>query len=343
MEKIKMGIVGLGVWGQTHASIYNEHPYAEVVAVCDKDEQALEKMKRKYPSIKETYTDYREMAEKSLCDAVAVVTPDFSHRDIACCFAEKKKHLLIEKPLATTSEDIHAIYDTVKKNNIRAMVDLHNRWNPPFNVAKQKIDSGILGDPYTAYIRHSDIKWVATDMLLWAAKSSIMWFLGSHSLDSLRWLMNDEVKRVYSVKRKGILSSLGVDTDDIFLSTIEFKKGGIAHMENGWVTPNGNMNINDFNFSVLCTKGMISANLSSHNVIQMATEEKTTTPDFLVSHYVFDRCKGLAYESIRDFIDRLIDGKPFRVSMEDAKNTALAILALLESADKGGVPIEINL
>ena len=51
MEKIKMGIVGLGVWGQTHASIYNEHPYAEVVAVCDKDEQALEKMKRKYPSI----------------------------------------------------------------------------------------------------------------------------------------------------------------------------------------------------------------------------------------------------------------------------------------------------
>ena len=89
------------------------------------------------------------------------------------------------------------------------------------------------------------------------------------------------------------MRSLGVDTDDIFLSTIEFKKGGIAHMENRWVTPNGNMNINDFNFSVLCTKGMISANLSSHNVIQMATEEKTTTPDFLVSHYVFDRCKGL--------------------------------------------------
>ncbi len=74
-----------------------------------------------------------------------------------------------------------------------------------FNTAKQEISSGKLGKPYTAYIRHSDVKWVATDMLSWASKSSILWFLGSHSLDSLRWLVGSEAKRVYSVKREGIL------------------------------------------------------------------------------------------------------------------------------------------
>lgn len=342
MEKIKMGVIGLGVWGETHISIYEEHPFAEVVAICDKDEATLDRIKKKYPHIKEAYSDYKVMAEKSSCDTVAIVTPDFLHRGIACAFAEAKKNMIIEKPIATNKDDIIAIYDAVKKNKVRAMVDLHNRWNPPFNVAKQKIESGILGDPYTAYIRHSDIKWVATDMLSWSSKSSILWFLGSHSLDSLRWLFNDEVKRVYCVKRKGILSGLGIDTDDIFLSTIEFQNGGIAHMENGWITPNGNMNVNDFCFSVLCTKGMVSSNLSSHNVIQMVTEERTTTPDFLVSHYVFDRCRGLAYESIRDFIDRLIDGRDFRVSMEDAKNTALGILAIHESADKGGEPVVLE-
>lgn len=67
------------------------------------------------------------------------------------------------------------------------------------------------------------MKWVATDMLSWAAKSSILWFLGSHSLDSLRWLVDSEAKRVYSVKREGLLKERGVDVPDIYLTTIEFE------------------------------------------------------------------------------------------------------------------------
>ena len=92
-------------------------------------------------------------------------------------------------------------------------------------------------------------------------------------------------------------------------------------MENGWVTPNGNRNINDFRCSVMCTEGMISLDLSSHNLIEEVTEEKASVPDILVSNMVFDRCKGLSYESIRDFVDRLVDGKEFRVTLEDARKT----------------------
>ena len=56
---------------------------------------------------------------------------------------------------------------------------------------------------------------------------------------------------------------------------------------------------------------------------------------------VFDNCKGLSYESIRDFVDRLVDGREFRVTLEDSRKTAIAILAILESAEKG-VPVEIE-
>lgn len=340
IKQIKIGIVGAGVWGETHASIYKEHLFADPVAICDKDEAKAKVIAEKY-GIREVYTDYREMAEKSDIDAVAIVTPDFLHADIAVAFADNKKHLLIEKPLATTREDIARICEAVERNGVRCMVDLHNRWNPPFNTAKQQVESGKLGEPYTAYIRHSDVKWVATDMLSWASRSSILWFLGSHSLDTLRWIFNDEVKRVYSVKKEGILKKLGVDTADIYLTTIEFEKGGVAHMENGWVTPNGNTNVNDFRFSILCTEGMISLDLSSHNMIHMVTEEKAYTPDVLVSNKVFDKYKGLSYESIRDFIDRLVDGKEFRVTLEDSRKTALAIISILESAEKG-IPVEVK-
>ena len=340
MEKIKMGVVGAGVWGATHASIYNEHPLAEFTAICDKDEARARKVAEQY-GVGEIYTDYREMAQKCACDAVAVVTPDFLHADIAVAFADAKKHLLIEKPLATTVPDIDRICEAVERNGVRCMVDLHNRWNPPFNTAWNEIRSGRLGDPYSAYIRLNDIKWVATDMLSWSAGSSILWFLGSHSLDTLRWLFDDEVRRVYSVKREGILKELGVDTTDLYLTTLEFQKGGIAQMENGWVTPDGNTNINDFKFSMLCRKGLVSLDLSGHNMIHMVDENKAYTPDVLVSNRVFDRCKGFSYESIRDFVDRIADGKPFRVSLEDARRGALTILAILRSAELGQ-PVDVE-
>jgi predicted dehydrogenase len=143
----------------------------------------------------------------------------------------------VEKPLATTREDVFAMTEVFAKNKVRAMVDLHNRWSPAFNVAHQSVEKGELGNLYSGYMRLNDTKWVATDMLPWAAKSSILWFLGSHRLDTLRWFFNDDVARVYSVSREGLLKGLGVDTVDTYLTTLEFRKGGIAHRENGWITP----------------------------------------------------------------------------------------------------------
>lgn len=340
MSKIKMAIVGAGTWGANHAKIYDDHPLVEIVAVCDRDASKANKLAAQY-GIKQVYTDYREMAAKCGCDAVAIVTPDYLHADIAITCANEKKHILIEKPIATTYEDIHNILDAVERNNVRAMVDLHNRWNPPFNVAKQAIDNGELGEPYSAYFRLNDVKWVATDMLPWASKSSILWFLGSHSLDTLRWLTGSEVERVYSVSREGVLKSMGVDTVDMYLTTLEFKNGCIAQMENGWITPNGNTNINDMKCTILGTKGQINIDTSSHNLIQKVTEEKATTPDILVSHSIDGVPKGFAYESIRHFVDRLIDGREFNVTLEDAAKTSLAILAIFESAQKK-VPVNVK-
>lgn len=114
------------------------------------------------------------------------------------------------------------------------MVDFHNRWSPPFNAAYTAVRAGELGELYSGYFRLNDIKWVATDLLPWAAQSSILWFLGSHSLDTLRWIFGSEVERVYCVSRSGVLKGLGVDTVDEYLTTLEFKNGAIAHMENGW-------------------------------------------------------------------------------------------------------------
>jgi len=338
-SKLRMAIVGAGLWGINHGKLYNAHPYCELVAVCDQNRAVAEKAAKEL-GCKEVYDDYREMMEKCDFDAVAIVTPDFAHADIAICAANAKKHMIIEKPLATTRDDVHAMMEAIEKNSVRAMVDLHNRWNPPFNAAWDSIQRGELGDVYSAYYRMNDAKWVATDMLSWAAQSSILWFLGSHSLDTLRWFFQDEVKRVYSVAREGVLQKLGVNTVDMYLTTLEFSRGGVAQMENGWITPNANPCVNDIKFTVLGTEGMITIDASNHNLIQQYTDHSMTIPDALVQHSVLGVPKGFAFESIRTFVDRMIDGEEFPVTLKDAANTSLALLAVIESA-KTRTPVDV--
>ena len=336
---LKLAIIGAGVWGDTHAGIFAEHPNAENIAICDLDESRAAAVAKKY-GIKEVYTDYKEMLAKCNCDAVSIVTPDHLHGDIAVACAQAGKDMLIEKPIATSRKDVHRIVDAASKHNVRVMVDLHNRWSPPFSAAKEAIDAGELGEIQTGYFRLNDIKWVATDMLSWTAESSILWFLGSHSLDTLRWLFQDEVKRVYCVSKSGVMDKLGIPTVDTYLTTLEFAKGGIAQMENAWITPNGNPCLNDIKCNILGSKGMVAIDASNHNLIQKYTDTSVQVPDILVRNSIHGKVKGFAYESIRSFVDKIISGEEFIVTMEDAAKTSLAILAIFESAESR-MPVEV--
>ena len=340
MNAFRIAIIGAGVWGDTHAAIYREHPLVEPVAICDKNEQRARALAEKY-GLPRVYTDVDDLLQDGDFEAVSIVTPDHLHADIAVKCAQAGKHMLIEKPLATTREDVFRIMEAVNKAGVRAMVDLHNRWSPPFAEAKRMIDAGELGSIRNAYFRLNDIKWVATDMLPWAASSSILWFLGSHSFDTLQWLMGDRVKRVYTVSGRGVLDALGVETEDVFLSTLEYEHGGIAQMENGWITPNANPCVNDIKCNLCGDKAMIAIDASNHNLIQYYSDSKVVVPDIIVRNQIHGRVKGFAYESIRSFVDKLAAGEPFVVSLEDAARTSLAILAIMESAKKR-MPVEID-
>ncbi len=339
-SRMKVAIVGAGLWGENHGRLYQDHPLTEVVAVCDRDAARAAALAGTL-GVSGVYTDHREMLAHSGCDVLAIVTPDFAHADIAIDAANAGRSMIIEKPLATTREDVFRIREAVERNGVRAMVDLHNRWSPAFHVAHQSLERGELGDLVSAYFRLNDVRSVATDMLSWAARSSILWFLGSHSLDTLRWFFGSEVKRVFAVSRSGLLRSLGVDTVDLYQSTLEFGNGGIAQMENGWITPNGNPNVNDIKCNLLGTKGMIAIDASHHTLLQKVTDTGVEVPDMLVKHRIYGEAKGFAFESIRTFIDRMADGRPFPVTLEDAANTSLSILAIMDSAARRE-PVDVD-
>lgn len=352
MKNIKIALVGAGIWGANHARIYKAHPFAEAVAICDMNFAKAERLAQE-ESIPHAYDDYHKMLAEVTCDAVAIVTPDFAHADVAVAAANAGKHMLIEKPLATTREDVLRIMEACEKNRVRCMVDLHNRWNPPFHAAYQSVRNDELGNVYSAYYRLNDVRWVATDMLPWAEKSSILWFLGSHSIDTLMWMFKSRPKRVYCVSRSGVLNKPGVlnkagqpmekgiDAVDEYLTTIEFESGAVAQMENGWVTPNANPCVNDIKFTILGDKGMISIDASNHNMIQKYTDNEVIVPDVIVQNTIFGQHKGFAFESIRSFVDCLVSGQEFHVSLREAAYGVLTILSIMESA-KTRMPVEVD-
>ena len=86
---------------------------------------------------------------------------------------------------------------------------------------------------------------------------------------------------------------------------------------------------------------MVAIDASNHNLIQKYTDQQVTVPDIIVQNSVFGKPKGFAYESIRSFVDCILDGSEFKVSMRDAANTSLAILAIMESA-KTRMPVEVK-
>jgi hypothetical protein len=86
---------------------------------------------------------------------------------------------------------------------------------------------------------------------------------------------------------------------------------------------------------------MISIDASNHNLIQKYTDEKVSVPDIIVQNSIFGFPKGFAFESIRSFVDCVLSGDDFHLSIYDAANTSLAILAIMESA-RTRMPVEVN-
>lgn len=124
------------------------------------------------------------------------------------------------------------------------------------------------------------------------------------------------------------------------MTTLEFDNGAVAQMENGWITPDTNPSLNDIKFNIMGTKGMISLDLTHSQLIERYMEDTCDKPDVLVRHFVHGQAMGFSYQSIRYFVDRIIDGKESLVTVRDAINTSLVVLAIMESAKKR-TPVEV--
>jgi predicted dehydrogenase len=336
---IGCGIVGAGTWGEVHAMAYASHPHAELTAVCDNDFDRARDLAQRYFA-RACYSDYHDLLADDRIQAVSVTTPDFAHAEVAIAAARAGKHMIIEKPLAITVEKCMGIRDEVAKQKVKCMVDFHNRWNPAYIKTRAAIVSGELGALQLISMRLNDTIAVPTEMISWAAKSNVAWFLGSHNVDLMRYLTGSEVKSVYSRAREGVLKKRGIDTPDFFITVLETENGCVGVIENCWIVNERAPSVFDCKTEIIGSDGTLFVDTSHCRVLEKYSKTSSGFEDILGLFTTNNRAAGFVIESINHFINAVVSDTVPSVGIEDGLAVTKVINAMMESA-KTGNRIEI--
>lgn len=339
MREVGFGLIGCGIWGHMHARVYTSSPLARLVAVCDQDAGRAATFAKEF-GVREHETDWRILLGRSDIQAVGIATPDFAHGEIALAAIEAGKHVLIEKPLATTVQECEQILAARQARGVKLMVDFHNRWSIPFLSLQRAIEAGQLGSLMLMNIRLNDTRFVPTRMLSWAAKSSPLQFLGSHIVDLIHFLSAASVTRVYSVSRSVVLKSMGIDTPDFYQSILELSTGGTAVVENCWIVDEHAPNVYDFQCEIVGSKGSAYVNASHHRMAELYSDNGAQLVDVAGAADLYGKPVGFAVASIQHFVDCVVNDKPPMVTGEHGLAVA-RVLAAVEQSARTGLPVPV--
>lgn len=339
MRRKRFALIGAGLFGEVHAKVYGGHPEVEFAVVCDVNRERAKEVAARYGAGR-FCTDWREVALDANIDAASVATPDFAHTEIAVGLARAGKHLLVEKPLAMTVADCEEIIAAAKEAGVKLMVDFHNRWSPPFHEAHRLVRSGQLGAPRLIYFRLSNTTFVPLKMLSWAGRSSVLWFLGSHAIDTVCWLVGEWPHRVYSVSREGVLREKGVDVPDFFQSVLEFPGGAVASIENSWLLPQSAPFVVDVKCELVGSEGTLRVDTTSHRTLEVETPERYHYGD-LAGNPIHGKHRGFLTDSIAHFRDCVVNDEEPLVPGEIGLEVTRVACAIEESA-ASGQPVAIT-
>jgi predicted dehydrogenase len=322
---VAVGIVGAGIWGRNHALALGSHPRARLVMICDRDEDRARGAGERFGCA--WTTSLEELAESGV-EAVSIATPDHLHRDPAVRMLRAGKHVLVEKPLATSVADAGLIVAAAEEAGVHLMVDFHARWHPLFMSARGYVERGELGPPVMAYARLSDTIHVPTEMLPWSRHSGPEWFLFPHTMDVVRWLFGREPVEVYAKGYRGVLGSMGIDCWDAIQAMVEFQGGAFCTFETSWIVPASYTNVVDNRLSLYGEKG----GLEIRNEPNLwAFTDRFHTPFSSESVTRYGKAWGFQYEPIRYFVDCLADGVRPEVTGRDGLMVTAMIEATLRS------------
>jgi len=222
---INIGIIGYGYWGPNVARNFNSCDGAALIGICDLSEKRLNIAKLLYPFVK-TFSDPKDLINSKDIDVVAVVTPVYSHYELAKMALEQGKHIFVEKPFTSNVAQGEELIELAKKKGLKIMVDHTFLFTGAVRKMHEIIDSGELG---SLFFYDS----VRVNLGLFQHDINVIWDLAPHDFSIMNYLIDKEPASVSAFGTE----HFGLGMEEVAYIAVHFNDGFIAHFHCNWLSP----------------------------------------------------------------------------------------------------------
>jgi predicted dehydrogenase len=322
VTELTAAVIGLGSMGANHARVLADLPGVRLVGVCDADPARAESIGLRYGT--PAFIDLERLLATSP-DLVSVVVPTGLHEAVASAALAAGASVLVEKPIAGDMPSARRIAAAVRPPAILTVGHIE-RFNPAVRELKQRLDQGQGGAVLQLQARRvGPFPHRIRDV-------GVIHDLAPHDIDIMRYLLGDEVGRVYADAR----GHINTDNEDLFLGLLHFERGALGVLDINWLTPTKQRSL-----TALCERGMFVVDYAAQsltfyeNYAAVAREGAiASVTEGPMTRYPIAFVEPLRLE-LEAFRDAVLAGGPAPVSAEDGIAALAVSEALVQSAAQG--------
>jgi scyllo-inositol 2-dehydrogenase (NAD+) len=323
-KKLNIGVIGLGRLGALYASYFlGRIANARLVAVSDILIETAEKFATEH-AVPRWYQHYQDLLADKEVDAVVIVTPTSSHKDIAVAAAHAGKAVFCEKPLSISLDESLAIKAAVAQTGIFFHLGFMRRFDSGYAAAHQKIVTGEIGTPIVFKSTSRDPFRPSLEYLAPEHSGGLLVDCGIHDMDLARWLMG-EVQSVYSIGEVLAYPEMKPIGDvDNAVATLTFASGALGVIDLSRSAIFGY----DIRTEILGTQGTLQIGYLRETPLLVLTKNQVahdTVPYFMQRF-------GQAYvDQLQNFVDHVRGDKPPAITCDDGIAALRVSLAATQS------------
>jgi predicted dehydrogenase len=223
-DMIGVGVIGYGYWGPNIVRNFHGQDRSRVVLVCDKSPRSLQRVRQAQPGIDVT-DRYQDLLKSPNVDAVAVVTPVWTHYELAKAALENGKHVFVEKPFTCTTAQAEELIELAERKNLNIMVDHTFLFTGAVRRIRTLIDDGMLGDLY--YYDSTRV-----NLGLFQHDVNVIWDLAPHDLSIMNHLIREKPEAIVATGERHLNG-----VADIAFLTLYYPNNIIGHINVNWLSP----------------------------------------------------------------------------------------------------------
>lgn len=329
---LRAGVIGVGMIGALHARVYADHPSADLIGVVDVNRVRAEDVAARLGTT--AYRNLEELLDHASLDVLSVAVPEQHRTPPAVAAAARGVHLLLEKPLAPTLEEVDELLVALEPTGVTSMVNFILRSDPRYLQVHASAQAGAFGEVRTLTARRTG---TAAGAEVYGPWTDLLISTAIHDLDIMTWIAGAPVNRVYAEAVAGRSAEWG--HEDAVLSTLRFDNGVIGSMETSWVLPASPAPLSS-GLRVVGTSGGATIEGNDHG-LALLDGDGLHRPDLANWPMGRSGVEGSLRASIDHFISCVQTGAEPVMGLRGAR-AAQAVVTAIKASINSGQPVKVD-